>query len=127
MKNRASLVLMEQLVMILVFALAAALCLQAFAGADQISRETARRDQAVVLAQNGAETLKACGGDLEEAAKLLGGVIGEDSLTAQCDEWILNIELLPTEVPGLGQAQVSVMDGGQVLFSLNIGWQEVGG
>ena len=42
MKNRTSLVLMEQLVMVLVFALAAAVCLTVFAEADRISRETAR-------------------------------------------------------------------------------------
>ena len=39
MKSKASLLLMEQLVMVLVFALAAALCLQVFLRADQISTE----------------------------------------------------------------------------------------
>ena len=38
MRSKAPLALMEQMVMVLVFALAAALCLQAFALADRISR-----------------------------------------------------------------------------------------
>ena len=39
MRSKAPLALMEQMVMVLVFALAAALCLQAFALADRISRQ----------------------------------------------------------------------------------------
>ena len=58
MKSKATLVLMEQLVMLLVFALAAALCLNVFARADEISKQTARRDEAVLIAQNAAEILK---------------------------------------------------------------------
>ena len=49
MRSKASLQLMELLVMILVFALAAALCLQVFAKASEISQDTARYDQAVIL------------------------------------------------------------------------------
>ena len=60
MKSKATLFLMEQLVMILVFALAAALCLGVFARADAMSRQLARRDEAVILARNAAELLKAC-------------------------------------------------------------------
>lgn len=47
MRSKAPLALMEQMVMVLVFALAAALCLQAFALADRISRQNAERDQAL--------------------------------------------------------------------------------
>ena len=82
MKQKTSLLLMEQLVMILVFALAAALCLQIFAKADAISQETARRDRAVVLARNAAELLKATGGIVQgmsgspilQNGKLVGAV-----------------------------------------------------
>lgn len=62
MKSKAPLVMMEQMVMILVFALAAALCLQAFVLSDSLSREGERRDMAVVLCQNTAEGLKASSG-----------------------------------------------------------------
>ena len=61
MRSKASLFLMEQLVMLLVFALAAALCLGVFVRADRISEETHQRDQAVILACNAAELLKSIG------------------------------------------------------------------
>ena len=63
MRSKAPLALMEQMVMVLVFALAAALCLQAFALADRISRQNAERDQALVAAQNAAEQVKQVRGD----------------------------------------------------------------
>ena len=43
MKNRTSLLLMEQLVMVLVFAIAAAVCLRLFGAAWQINRQTELR------------------------------------------------------------------------------------
>lgn len=39
MRSKAPLVLMEQLVMVLVFALAAAVCLRLFVGAENIARD----------------------------------------------------------------------------------------
>ena len=61
MKSKAPLMLMEQMVMLLVFALAAALCLQAFVKADEISRRAEARDRAVILCQTVAEEIKAVG------------------------------------------------------------------
>lgn len=112
MKSRASLVLMEQLIMVLVFALAAALCLQVFVKADAISQQTARRDEAVVIAQNTAELLKA-GRDPEEFP-------GPEGYTVEIREEA-------TDIPGLVQAQITVSCEGEALFSLTTGWQEVGG
>ena len=48
MKSKAPLVLMEQIIMLLVFALAAAICLQAFIKADALSSASANRDKAVI-------------------------------------------------------------------------------
>lgn len=58
MRSKAPLALMEQAVMLLVFALTAALCARIFVSADQISRRCEARDRAVLEAQNAAETLK---------------------------------------------------------------------
>ena len=52
MKSKAPLLLMEQMVMLLVFALAAALCLQAFVRSEAMSRESEARDHAAVLCQS---------------------------------------------------------------------------
>ena len=113
MKQKTSLLLMEQLVMILVFALAAALCLQVFAKADAISLETARRDRAVVLARNAAELLKATGGE-EEAAEALSA-----------EGYRVTVTPRPSQQPGLACAEIDVFFEEDLLFSLETGWQEV--
>lgn len=126
MKSKASLQLMEQLIMVLVFALAAGVCLRLFLYADQLSRQVEQREQAVYLAQNGAETVKLCGGDLAEAAELLGGKAEGQTLTAsQEDGSLLEIERSDPQMPGLGRAEVRVCKDGEVLFSLMVAWQEV--
>ena len=112
MRSKASLQLMELLVMILVFALAAALCLQVFAKAHEISQETARSDQAVILARNAAEVLKATCGDGQAAQALSREGYG--------------IEILrkPQSLPGLAEAEIQVSYEQQLLFALDTGWQE---
>ena len=115
MRSKASLSLMELLVMVLVFALAAALCMQAFARAREISLETAQRDEAVVLAQNGAELLKA-GMPEEEIERHLS----EASYRVQIRE-------VPQEISGLKQAEIAVFYDEKPMFSLMVGCQEVGG
>lgn len=127
MKSKASLVLMEQLVMILVFALTACMCLNIFVQADRISRETGLRDRAVVLTQRGAETLKACEGDLEAAAEILGGVSEDGVLTVREGGLRLEAERMPAELAGLGQAEVRAVEEetGEILFSVTAAWQEV--
>lgn len=127
MKNRTTLVLMEQLVMILVFALAAAICLQLFVGADRISQQTRQRDRAVELASNGAEIVKAAKGELSTVAAMLNGTLTDGAVLVETEGLSMRICLLPEEQPGLGQAQVQVLNtqtGGEV-FRLYAGWQEV--
>lgn len=125
MKSRASLVLMEQLVMILVFALCAALCLGLFVRADALSRETDLQDRAVVLAQNGAETIKACRGDLDRAAVLLNGTRSGDTITVPGESMTMLITVTASDVPGLGTAEITVTGEDQTILSLTAAWQEV--
>ena len=66
-KSKAPLALMEQMVMLLVFALAAALCLQAFVKSDQISLRSQARSNAALAAQNTAELIRHSGGSMEHA------------------------------------------------------------
>ena len=122
MKNKASLLLMEQLVMILGFALAAAVCLRGFAYASQVSREICQQEEAVYLAQSTAEQLKASR-ELPERT-----FYNEDLMPVREDEswcYCVQVTLLPSDLPGLGQAQIHVgsADTSQ-LFSLTVGWQE---
>lgn len=84
MRSKAPLVLIEQMIMLLVFALAAALCLQAFVKADGISMQGENRSYAVVAAQNAAEVIRHSGGSMEhalsKAADRLGAEYGENGL-----------------------------------------------
>lgn len=138
MRSKTPLALMEQLAMVLVFALAAAVCLQVFVLADQISRTCEARDRAVVAAQSAAETLKGYHGDYERAARSFGG-------TLENQQWLLNYDenwqqtegnaaycmtVTPTDSgqPLLGAAEIAVCDeDGEVLFDLSVAWQEVDG
>lgn len=139
MRSKAPLLLMEQMVMLLVFALAAALCLQAFVKSDGLSGDSEARDRAVILCQNAAETIRRFGGESvsQEAARTLGyhydhGVLyqefDEDWEPAERGAYRLEAEARPAEVPGLREAVVRVTDaGGETIFSIPIAWQgEVG-
>ena len=108
MRSKASLFLMEQLIMVLIFALAAALCLQVFVRSEEISVETARREEAVFLAQNAAELLKA-GKDMPKA-----------------EPYEVEIREIPSGITGLGQAEIAVFYEGEALYTLTVGYQEVG-
>ena len=127
MKNKTSLVLLEQVMMVLVFALAAAICLQAFALSDRISAESEWRDRAVLQAQNTVEVVKDCGGDLAQAVEKLGGAQNGDTLMYTVDGLTVSIAPTTSEAPLLGTAQVTVTDAeGAILAELPAAWQEVG-
>lgn len=113
MKSKASLTLMEQLVMIPVFALAAAVCLQVFAGAQRISLETAKREAAMVVTQNAAELLKA-GIEPERIEQRL-----------DTEEFTVQIQEIPEEIHGFAQAQIRVFDEQEELIRLTVGYREV--
>ena len=134
MKNRASLVLMEQLVMLLVFALAGALCLRAFFWAEQSSLDRADRDRALLCVQNMAQTLKSSRGDLTGLGKAREGddwVLWYDGEWMPCEtpgEYRLTVQKVPAQLPGLGEAQIRVWDReSEMLARLDVMWQEVGG
>ena len=143
MKSKAPLALMEQLVMVLVFALAAALCVQAFFASDRMSRQGEARDRAVLLAQNTAEYLKEYGAEqtaqtlaqalggtaetLERVCVYLDGGLSEDRPAPEDAAYLLRVELEDAQCGGrLGRAEVSVYQAGAVepLFSIPAAWQE---
>ena len=137
MKNKAPLALMEQLVMLLVFALAAGLCLQVFVLSDRMSRRNEARDYGVLAVQNTAEMMKICQGDLEECAKLLGGTACADGLQIGYDkqwdpvppeqaEYCVRVTVVEDSVGLLGTGEVSAQTAdGEHLFGVTVSWQEV--
>lgn len=58
MKNKSTLVLIEHIVMLLVFVLAATVCVRMFVLSEKLSRKYEATDRAVLTAQNTAELLK---------------------------------------------------------------------
>ena len=138
MKQNTPLALMEQVIMIAVFALAAALCLQAFALAERISRENEDRDKAVILAQNAAEVCIAGGGDPTFLIEKLGGAAMGQGWTALFKEnlkeagsdregsYRVVLSRERTDYPGLGLANVCVYGAasGKLLFQIPTAWQE---
>lgn len=154
MRSKAPLALMEQLVMVLVFALAAALCVQVFILSDRTSRRNEARDRAVVEAQNAAETLKSCCGDYGEAVRCMGGewnglmwglsynsdwqplasgrlweIFGHSAETAVTDrQTAYHLLVIPADSGQelLGMAEVAVYTAdGDLLCELPVAWQEV--
>ena len=118
MKNKTPLPLMEQLIMVLVFALTAALCLQGFSLADRISRRQEAREKAIVLAQNLAESLKAGSGDLEAVSRLLDD-FPEDP------DFVIQVIPVSTDDPHLGSARIVVTYEEEAIFEITVAWQEV--
>lgn len=146
-RDKAPLLLLEQLVTLLVFALAAAICLQVFVKARLQSQAIADQDQAALLCQNTAETLQATGGDVERTLTLVSGAApgyrdGFGHFVAYGKDWqpltddgrpttsryTLQVQTLDSDLPGLGRARVEayVWKNGEMrsLFALDTAWQE---
>ncbi|RKI63982.1 hypothetical protein D7V91_16925 [bacterium 1xD42-67] len=137
MRSKAPLILMEQMVMLLVFALAAALCLQAFVKSDTLSARSEARDRAVTLCQSAAEIIRSNGSNFNTSAEQLGLEFGQGStMFRYYDEswepvpglegaYCLSVSGLYDTPPGLGKASVSVSEAeGDTLFELEVAWQE---
>ena len=135
MKKKASLPLMELAIMILVFALAAVMCLRVFIWADKRSRYNEARSQMAICVQNAAEMLKYNRGDLTVSKNAIGGTEDGEKWTLRYDE---NYELTDGEAEYtievqreeseelLGQAGITALDkDGNELLTVTVCWQEV--
>ena len=125
MKNKTILPLLEQMIMILIFALAAAFCLQGFAAASRISKRQAVLTEAVVDVQNTAEILKSSHGDYELAADLLQGVWVDDQLQIQTDAYTVIAQEAEEESYFLASSNIQVCYEDEILYSIIVSWQEV--
>ncbi len=81
-QSKASLFLIEAAIMTLVFAISAAVCLQMFAEAEALSRDSRNLSNAQTLITTACSSYKAFLGDLPEVAGVLNGhVAGDGSVT----------------------------------------------
>lgn len=136
MKNKAPLTLMEQLIMILVFALAAAVCLQLFVLSNNMSANMATQEQALVAVQNTAESLKLLQGDFDRLPDSCGGERTAEGWKICYDKnWEITDEekavytveaaAFDDHVALMGSARVTAAErNGKQLFQVTVSWQE---
>lgn len=134
MRSKAPLVLMEQVVMVLVFALTAALCLRMFVLADRLSVKYEACDRAVTEAQNVAEQLKQgnLGTYLEahNAAQDTGAItvwFNQDWQPAGQEEAEYYLQILPVdgETENLWKREIVVGTEKEELFRITVAGQKM--
>ena len=74
-RSKSTLFLIEQLIVIAVFAICATACVRILTNAYFYAVDSRDVSNALIVAQSGADTFKAVGGDFGKAAGLLGGTI----------------------------------------------------
>jgi Type II secretory pathway, pseudopilin PulG len=92
--RRSGLFLIEIVIVILFFAVSAAVCMRIFAAAKITSDRAQKLDNAVQIAQNAAEFYKNSGGDLDVTATKLGAKVEDGSVTLVLDGG-LTLALVP--------------------------------
>ena len=131
-RSKAPLALMEQIIMILVFALASAVCLQAFVYSNRLSEQGQLKELSASHAQTVIEYCKASGGDLDQVCAKLSGERTERGLEVFFPEDNLRVSLEVTDAPDyIERAAVSVWqgedgDGEEPVYSLEAAWQKEG-
>ena len=83
---KATLFLMELVIVIFFFSICAAICANMFGSAQQMADNSENLSRAVVEARSVASCYKAADGDLEKTARLLDGVQLDDSAVVYFDE-----------------------------------------
>ena len=135
MKNKSIVVMIEHIVMLLVFTLAATICIRMFVRSERLSRKYEATDHAVIVAQNAAEVLK--NGGLQTFAKEENVLqTGENTQMVCYDknwkvtdretaEFLLTVELLPEENEFLFRGEVVISEvKGAELFRLPVAGQK---
>ena len=125
MKSKATLSLIEQIIMILVFAIAAAASLKMFVYAETLSEQKEISDFAVTTAESAAEIIKHTRGDMVQAAALLEADATQEGLTLSCENGtVLTACAEDSGNPLLGCADISVSCGNETVYTITVYWQE---
>lgn len=135
--NKTPLALMEQVIMVFVFALAAALCVQVFVYARTVSVSMEERDHGIVICQNIAETAKECKGNLETLQERMEGSREENEFVLYYDDKWNQIAknqavcyraafrvLARDEFCSKGEVLIIKSVDDTEIFSLPVAWQE---
>lgn len=127
-RSKAPLALMEQIIMILVFALTAAVCLQAFVYSNQLSKEGERQNIAANYAQEIAEYCKTKKGNIDILCQQLAGEKMTDGFVVSKPEERMKVAVqLSEKIDYLQKAKVSVTSyEGTTYYTMDIAWQKEG-
>ena len=127
---RATLFLMELVIVIFFFSICAAICVNVFGSAQQMAKGSDNLSKAVIEARSAASCYKAAEGDLQETAALLDGVIQNGQPAVFYDkQWNLDTQqhedgflLYIDELEQYGEACVNVIDlnTDEVIFQLPV-------
>lgn len=88
-RSRSTLFLLEQLIVILIFAICAAACVKIFVASFVIVNNASDMNNALMIAESGAECYKATTGNASKVATVLGGVADgfDNAAVFYNDEW----------------------------------------
>ncbi|MBR5318482.1 MAG: hypothetical protein IKU46_02670 [Peptococcaceae bacterium] len=115
---RATLFLMELVIVIFFFSICAAICVNVFGSARQMAKDSDNLSKAVIEARSAASCYKAAEGDLQETALLLDGVLQDGQPVIFYDkQWNPGTQphedgflLYIDELEQYGEANVIVLD-----------------
>lgn len=124
--SKAPLALMEQSIMILVFALASAVCLQAFVYSNRLSKEGDRTEKAMNKAQTVIEYCKSNQGNLDKVCEILGGKRRDDGLALTYKEEEMELTLwLTGGTDYIEKALIIVCEpDGEEIYRTETAWQK---
>lgn len=119
-RSKAPLSFMEMVVMLLVFSIAATICIQALALSDRLSKENEQKSDAMIACQNIAECLKA-----ENQEKIQEEIKRFETEYKEKYHSKATIEIKTLEtLNNLNKVYVSAQNAkGEVLFGLKVSWQ----
>lgn len=125
--SRSSLFLIEIILGILFFSIAAAICVQLFIRAHLMGQSSTDLNRGISLAQTAAETFRACDGSLSETAALLSATAQGETLTAYytadaqpCgpEEAVYTLSLTHSYADGISSSEISVTRDAEPVYSL---------
>lgn len=128
--RKSSLFLMELIIVLFFFALCAAVCLNMFAKASLINRQSYELNKSIIAAQNAAQCFKAANSNTGKMADLLCGTADTDAVKIGYDKnwqntetenavYIMNINIKKSN-GNFNTAEITVSKADKIIYSLEV-------
>ena len=117
MKSKSTLSLIEQIIMVLVFAVVSAICLKVFMYSNDLSKEVEEKDNAYLMIQTAADMIK----------NTSGKIMKDGEYSYEQNGTVLTAKESENGDEYLGSAQITVCDSkGNVIAEMPVKWQRGG-